>query len=402
MSGIRRLGIVLTMAALLSATVAPAAAAAPDASGRGVPLDQLKVVTTPVASGLEQPVAMVAANDHSGRMLIAERGGTVRAFHPKDGLAADPVLDISDRVNSAGFERGLLGIVPAPDFQKTSQVYVAYTSRPDGALTLSRVPLGDPAREQVLLTQDHSQFTNHNGGQLAFGRDGYLYWSLGDGGGGGDPLATGQDLGTLLGKILRLDVSRSCGELPYCVPKNNPFVKTPGARPEIWAYGLRNPWRFSFDKLDGSLWLGDVGQNSFEEINHARAASGGLNFGWSCMEGPAVFNAERCEPDANYTDPVFHYQTGVDGCSVIGGHVYRGSRHAHLAFGTYVATDWCSGTAWAVRENDDGTYRSATIGQFPTQVSSFAEDRFGELYVITDRAGELHRVGFERVAPRAD
>lgn len=402
MSRLRRIGLVCTVAALLSATVAPAATAEPDGSGPGVPLDQLTVVTTPVATGLAQPVAMAAANDRSGRMLIAERAGTVRAFHPKDGLAADPVLDIRDRVNSTGLERGLLGIVPAPDFQQTSQVYVAYTSKPDGALTLSRVPLGEPAREQVLLTQEHSQFANHNGGQLAFGRDGYLYWGLGDGGGGGDPLATGQNLGTLLGKILRLDVSRSCGELPYCVPKTNPFVGKPGARPEIWAYGLRNPWRFSFDRQDGSLWVGDVGQSAYEEVNHAKAGRGGLNFGWSCKEGPAVFNAERCAADATYTDPVFHYRTGTEGCSVIGGHVYRGHRYAGLAFGTYVATDWCSGTAWAVRKGDDGTYRSATIGKFPTQVSSLAEDRSGELYAITDRTGELHRVGFERVAPRAD
>jgi glucose/arabinose dehydrogenase len=399
MSGLRRVGLVLAMAALLPATVSPATAEEPDGLHLGVPLDQLRVVTTQVASGLVRPVAMVAANDHSERMLIAEKRGTVRVFHPRDGLAADPVLDISDRVNSVANERGLLGIVPAPDFARTSQVYVAYTRLADGALTLSRVPLGDPAKEQVLLTQDHSRFSNHNGGQLAFGHDGYLYWSLGDGGSGGDPEANGQNLSTLLGKVLRLDVSRSCGELAYCVPGKNPFVGVPGARPEIWAFGLRNPWRFSFDALDGSLWLADVGQGSFEEVNHTKTFQGGLNFGWSCMEGPVVFNAERCKPDADYTDPVFHYRTGVDGCAVIGGHVYRGLRHARLAFGTYVATDYCSATAWAVRENRDGTHSNARIGQFPPQVSSFGVDQFGELYVLTDRTGQLHRVGFEPVAP---
>lgn len=402
MSGLRRAGVALTVAALLPAlisSVSPASADVADRSRHGVPLDQLRVVTTEVATGLVRPIAMVGVDDRSGRMLIAEKRGTVRVYDPADGLAAEPVLDISDRVNSVANERGLLGIVPAPDFRRTSQVYVAYTRLPDGALTLSRVPLGDPAKEQVLLTQDHSRFGNHNGGQLAFGRDGYLYWSLGDGGSGGDPDANGLNLGTLLGKVLRLDVSRSCGELAYCVPKKNPFVNTPGARPEIWAYGLRNPWRFSFD-ADGSLWLADVGQGSFEEINHARNSRGGLNFGWSCMEGPAVFNAERCEPDADYTDPVFHYQTGVEGCAVIGGHVYRGQDHARLAYGTYVATDYCSGTAWGVREDHRGTYRTAAIGQFPAQVSSFGMDRSGELYVITDRTGQLHRVGFER-APQA-
>jgi glucose/arabinose dehydrogenase len=193
-------------------------------------------------------------------------------------------------------------------------------------------------------------------------------------------------------------VSRSCGDLPYCVPRKTPFVDTPGARPEIWAYGLRNPWRFSFDSRDGSLWIADVGQNSVEEINHARGFRGGLNYGWSCMEGPQVFNAERCAPGADFTDPVLHYQTGVDGCAVIGGHVYRGKEYSRLAFGTYVATDYCSGTAFAVRQNRDGTHQTGTIGQFPLQVSSFTTDRSGELYVVTDRTGELHRVGFDRDA----
>jgi glucose/arabinose dehydrogenase len=399
MSGLRRAGLVFAVAALLPAMVSTAAAEAPAGSrhGHDVPLDELRVVTTEVASGLVRPVAMVGLNDRRGRMLITEKRGTVRVFDPKTGLAAEPVLDISDRVNSVANERGLLGIVPAPDFHRSAKVYVAYTRLPDGALTLSRIPLGKPAREQVLLTQDHSRFSNHNGGQLAFGRDGYLYWSLGDGGSGGDPDANGLNLGTLLGKIVRLDVSRSCGELAYCVPRKNPFVRTPGARPEIWSYGLRNPWRFSFDPADGSMWLADVGQGTFEEVNHARNNRGGLNFGWSCMEGPAVFNASRCEPDADFTDPVFHYQTGVEGCAVIGGHVYRGHRFDRLAFGTYVTTDYCSATAWGVRKDRDGTYRSATIGQFPAQVSSFGRDRFGELYVVTDRTGQVHRVGFQRV-----
>ena len=395
MSGLRRAGLVVAMAALLPATVVPAAAGSPSRTHHGVPLDQLSVVTTQVADGLVRPIAMAGVDDRSGRLLIAEKAGTVRVFDPEDGLGATPALDITDRVNSVSNERGLIGIVPAPNFRKTGQVYVAYTRLPDGALTLSRIPLGHPEKEQVLLTQDHSRFANHNGGQLAFGRDGYLYWSLGDGGSGGDPDANGLNLGTLLGKVLRLDVSRSCGPLPYCVPKKNPFVNTPGARPEIWAYGLRNPWRFSFDDRDGSLWIADVGQGAFEEINHARSGRGGVDYGWSCMEGPAVFNASRCVEGARYTEPVFHYQTGTEGCAVIGGHVYRGDQRG--AYGTYVATDYCSGTAWGVRPSHRGGYETAAIGQFPAQVSSFAEDSEGELYVVTDRTGQLHRVGFARV-----
>jgi glucose/arabinose dehydrogenase len=380
---------VLAAAALLSSVTAAGA----DSSSKGrVPLEELRVVTTQVAAGLVRPTAITAVRD---RLLIAEKRGTVRSFDPRTGLAADPVLDLSDRVNSTQNERGLLGIVPAPSFGRTAQVYVAYTRLPDNALTLARVPLGDPSREEVLLTQDHAQFSNHNAGQLAFGPDGFLYWSLGDGGSAGDPFAAAQNLGTLLGKVLRLDVSRACGELPYCVPRKNPFVGVAGARPEIWAYGLRNPWRFSFD-VDGSMWLADVGQGAFEEVNHAARRTGGLNFGWSCMEGPAVFNASRCVPGADYTAPVFSYQNPVDGCAVIGGQVYRGHRFARLAFGTYVATDYCSATAWGVRENRDGTHTSARIGQFPAGVSSFGVDRRGELYAVTDRTGLLLTVGFER------
>jgi glucose/arabinose dehydrogenase len=197
---------------------------------------------------------------------------------------------------------------------------------------------------------------------------------------------------------VRLDVGRACGELPYCVPEDNPFVGVAGARGEIWAYGLRNPWRFSFDAAGGSLWIADVGQGTFEEVNHQPAGRGGLNFGWSCMEGPQVFNAERCVPDGVYTGPVFHYQTSTDGCAVIGGHVYRGQRFAELAAGTYVATDYCSSTAWAVRENPDGSHSNARIGQFPTQTTSFGADADGELYVVNDLPGQLHRVGFEQVS----
>ncbi|HEV2780472.1 MAG TPA: PQQ-dependent sugar dehydrogenase, partial [Actinophytocola sp.] len=268
------------------------------------------------------------------------------------------------------------------------------------ALTLSRIPLTDASREEVLLTQAHAQFGNHNGGQLAFGPDGFLYWSLGDGGGAGDPLASGQNLGTLLGKILRLDVSRACAGLPYCVPPDNPFVGVAGARAEIWAYGLRNPWRFSFDAADGSLWIADVGQGTFEEVNHQPAGQGGASYGWSCMEGPQVFNPDRCT-GAVHTGPVFHYQTSVDGCAVIGGHVYRGQRFADLAAGTYIASDYCSATAWAVRENPDGTHTNARVGEFPTQPTSFGVDTAGELYLVNDLPGQLHLVGFERVPPAA-
>ena len=281
--------LVLALSAFLLPSVSVAGTAAAGTSHtRAVPLAELTVVSEQVAFGLQRPIAITGLPD--GRMLIAEKNGTVRAYHPDTGLAAEPVLDLTARIDTSDNERGLLGITPAPNFARTGILYVAYTSLPAGALTLARVPIGAPERVQVLLTQEHAEYGNHNGGQVAFGRDGYLYWSLGDGGHANDPFKAGQNLGTLLGKIVRIDVNRTCGAKPYCVPSDNPFVRTPGARPEIWLYGLRNPWRFSVDPVDDSLWIGDVGQGLVEEINHIRPWQGGANLGWSCREGTPVFD----------------------------------------------------------------------------------------------------------------
>lgn len=363
-------------------------------SPAAVPLTELTVASEQVASGLQRPVAITGLPD--GRMLIAEKSGTVRAYHPDTGLTAAPVLDLTARINAVDNERGLLGITPAPDFTRTGMLYLAYTRVEDGALTLARLPIGAPERLQVLLTQEHAEYGNHNGGQVAFGRDGYLYWSTGDGGGSNDPYKSGQDLGTLLGKILRIDVNRTCGTQPYCIPADNPFIRTPGARPEIWLYGLRNPWRFSIDPADNSLWIGDVGQGLVEEVDHIRPAQAGANLGWSCREGTPVFDPDQCDPDVTYTDPVFeypHYMT--DGCSVIGGVVYRGSVTPE-ARGTYIASDYCNTLAYAVRPTSAG-YETATIGAFPTQPTAFGIDPQGELYVLSDLPGVLSRVRFERV-----
>ncbi|WP_216205715.1 PQQ-dependent sugar dehydrogenase [Amycolatopsis aidingensis] len=396
----RHLAVPITVITMLSAALPVTASAAVAGQDHAVPpLEDISVGTTEVASGLERPTAITALDDGSGRLLVVEKPGRVREFHPDTGLAPEPVLDITGRVNDDANERGLLAITPAPDFASSQDVYLAYTRTSDDAVTLSRFDVGS-GTEQVLLAQEHSRFSNHNGGDLAFGSDGYLYWSLGDGGGAGDPFDAAQDLGTLLGKMLRIDVSRSCGELPYCIPEDNPFAGVEGARGEIWASGLRNPWRFSFDPADGSLWIGDVGQVSWEEVDHIAADAGGTNFGWSCMEGNEVYNQDRCDPGAEYTAPVLTYPTGTAGnCTVIGGHVYRGEQFADLVEGTYVSTDYCSGTARAVRENADGSHTSAEIGSFPQWVTTFGTDQAGELYLATDRSGQLHRVSFEGTAP---
>jgi glucose/arabinose dehydrogenase len=379
----------------LSALLLPSISAAGTPHPRAVPLAELTVVSEQVAFGLQRPIAITGLPD--GRMLIAEKDGTVRAYHPDTGLAAEPVLDLTARIDTSNNERGLLGITPAPNFASTGILYVAYTSLPAGALTLARVPLAAPDRLQVLLTQEHAEYGNHNGGQVAFGRDGYLYWSLGDGGHANDPFKSGQDLSTLLGKIVRIDVGRTCGTKPYCVPFNNPFVRTPGARPEIWVYGLRNPWKFSIDPVDNSLWIGDVGQGLVEEIDHIRPWQGGANLGWSCKEGTPVFDQAQCRPGVKYTDPVFEYEHFMtESCSVIGGVVYRGSRTPE-AWGTYIASDYCAPRVYALRPKRDGSYENAVIGNFPTQPTAIGTDVHGELYVLSDLPGWLSRVRFERV-----
>lgn len=406
-----------TLLGPLALAGSPAAAKpAPDAeparvAAAAVPLDRLTVSTTQVAFGLQRPTAIFSPDDGSGRILITEKGGRIRVYHPDTGLATDALLDITDRVDTSGNERGLLGIVTTGNFAETRTLYVAYTALPDGALTLSRFTLDSagqtpiPAdREQVILTQPHSDFSNHNGGHIAFGPDGYLYWSMGDGGGSDDVLNNGQNLGTLLGSILRIDVNRSCDGQPYCVPADNPFVDTPGARPEIWTYGLRNPWKFSFDPADGSLWIADVGQGTYEEIDHLPTdQQAGANLGWSCREGPQVFNPDRCVDGARYVEPIYHYRTSAEGCAVIGGYVYRGQQYADIATGTYLATDYCSGTAFVVRPpaTPGGAYQTRALTELTIQPTSLGLDANGEIYVVNDLPGQLHRVSFGSTAPPA-
>ncbi|MEE1942880.1 PQQ-dependent sugar dehydrogenase [Streptomyces sp. TRM 70361] len=388
--------LIAPLSASASPPAAPSAAASASPAAAPAPLEDVTASTVQVASGLRRPTALVAPDDGTGRLFVTEKAGTVRVYHPDTGLAADPLLDVSEVVDMSGNERGLLGIALPPDFADSQELYLAYTALPDGAVTLARYRLGDGGGLENLLSQEHSEYSNHNGGQLAFGPDGHLYWSIGDGGGSGDPFRSGQRLDTLLGKILRIDVSGSCGELPYCVPEDNPFAGVEGAREEIWLYGLRNPWRFSFDSADGSLWVGDVGQGRWEEINHLARGQGGLNLGWSCYEGLEVFEQEHCLPDAEYTEPVFTYPLGHDGnCAVIGGHVYRGEEFADLVGGTYIATDYCSSTIWALREDGDGGYLQAEIGKTATQVTAIGTTPEGEFYAVNDLPGGLHRVVFE-------
>ena len=296
-------------------------------------------------------------------IFVVEQAGTIRIV--RDGaVVPQPFLDITSRVHSGG-EQGLLGLAfppePAPDDRR---FFVYYTAL-DGSQVLASFETtpeapdqADPATERIIL-QMPDQFGNHNGGSLAFGPDGFLYVGTGDGGGGGDPLGSGRSLGTLLAKVLRLDVSpgASTNDQPYGIPADNPFVDTPGARPEIFVTGLRNPWRFRFDLPTRDLWIGDVGQGAWEEVDVVRAGQSGLDFGWNRMEGFHCYEPKTDCDQTGLTLPVAEY--GHDqGCSITGGTVYRGSDVPRLV-GQYLFSDYCSGTVWSIPAAGDGP-RAAT------------------------------------------
>jgi hypothetical protein len=344
-----------------------------------------------VASGFRNPLDLQAVPGDPRRLYVVEQGGRIQVV--LDGqVQPQPFLDISDRVRTGG-ERGLLGLAFHPGFAANQLLYVHYTNA-SGASTIaefraSSADQADPASERVLLVVPQP-FSNHNGGSVAFGNDGFLYIALGDGGRGGDPLGSGQDVGSLLGKILRIDVDTGS---PYAVPADNPLLSTPGARPEIWAYGLRNPFRVSFDRATGDLYIGDVGQASLEEIDVGLASrGGGENYGWNVTEGTACFNPSSGCDTTGITMPVLEY--GHDqGCSVTGGVVYAGCRMPDLV-GTYFYGDFCTGFVRSFRlvngaatEERDWTSGLEGIGG----ISSFGTDAEGEVYVV-DYGGDVYRL----------
>ncbi|MFF9100777.1 PQQ-dependent sugar dehydrogenase [Streptomyces rubrogriseus] len=329
-----------------------------------------QVALTEVARA-QNPTAGAAGPQDT--VWIAERAGTVRVLGD-DGLG-EPVLDISDETTTDG-ERGLLGLAFDEQF---AHLYVSYTDL-EGTSTVDEFTVQDGAvREntrRTVLTQEQPE-SNHNGGAIAFGPDGHLYIALGDGGGGGDPQGNGQKLDTLLGKLLRIDPQ---GGDPYAIPEDNPFVGDPDARGEIWSYGLRNPWRFSFDAASGDLLIGDVGQSDWEEIDWAPASSpGGENYGWSQMEGTHPFRGGT-EP-ANHVPPIHEYDRTGLGCSVTGGYVYRGGAIPGLA-GQYVYSDYCDGTLRSLEIEDGRVTGEHDLGVNGGEVVSFAQDGDGELYVL--------------------
>ena len=345
---------------------------------------QLILGFEPVAAGLSLPLGLVHAGDGSGRLFIVEQAGRIKVF---DGtvVRATPFLDVSALVSCCS-EHGLLGLAFHPDYRTNGVFYVHYTNTA-GDTTLARYRvssdpnLADAASAQILLNISQP-FANHNGGQIAFGPDRFLYMGLGDGGGAGDPGNRAQDLGTLLGKILRIDVD---GGFPYAIPATNPFRSTPGAMPEIWAYGLRNPWRFSFDRQTGDLFIADVGQNAREEVDFQLASSpGGENYGWRFMEGTACFNPSAGCNDGTLKLPILDYDHSL-GCSITGGYRYRGQRFPQYS-SRYFYGDYCTGLIWAATQSGP-TWSTTQLMDTPLLITSFGEDEGGELYVVHHGSG---------------
>jgi glucose/arabinose dehydrogenase len=347
-----------------------------------------RIDLVPVAEGFEQPVFVTAAPGEPEQLYVVEQVGRVRVMDTAGNKSDELFLDITAAVETGG-ERGLLGLAFHPAYADNGRFFVNYTRAGSGATVISEFSAvdgqADPASERELLVIEQP-FANHNGGMIAFDAAGMLLIGMGDGGSGGDPLGAGQDPDTLLGKLLRIDVDS--GD-PYGIPEDNGFVDSDAHRPEIHAMGLRNPWRFSVDPVGGHVYIGDVGQGSWEEVSLLPDGAGGRNFGWNEVEGPACYQ-DGCDLDA-YTPPVLSYDHG-QGCSVTGGYAYRGTAQPGLE-GLYLYGDYCSGTIWAASTADmlAGSATAVPVFDLDGSLVSFGLDAAGELYAV-DRGGRILRV----------
>lgn len=405
----RPLMVMTCLFALISLIWTPAPATAGD------PPADLQFVE--LASGLSRPVAVRHAGDGSDRIFVIEKPGRIRIYDlSTDTLLTQPFLDITGAVDSGGNEQGLLGLAFHPDYTTNGFFYVNYTMDPGAGLDRTRierytVSAGDPNVANVAsalsIIEIEQDAGNHNGGDVHFGPDGFLYIGMGDGGGAGDTDNNSQTRLELLGKMLRIDVDTASLELPdedelgaetcglignYSIPAGNPFAGADGTCDEIWAIGVRNPFRFSFDRATGDMFIADVGQGAWEEIDFQPAASnGGENWGWRCYEGNNTFNTTGCLPMENYDFPILVYSHGGGNCSVTGGYRYRGSINGFV--GTYVYADYCSGNVW-FSDDDSGEWVtsiwSGSGGSLQFGITSFGEDEDGELYFTHDN-GRLFR-----------
>ncbi len=353
------------------------------------PQPVMAIQLAPIVGGFERPTFLTHAGDE--RLFVSEQVGRISIIENGQVLPT-LFLDIQDRVGSEALEQGLLSFVFDPDYTLNGSFYVNYTDL-SGNTIISRFQVNpnDPNTADALSEQRimflSQPFGNHNGGQIHFGPDGYLYIGMGDGGSGGDPQNQGQNPATLLGALLRIDVN---GTESYTVPSDNPFVNDPTQADEIWAYGLRNPWRFSFDHQTGDLYLSDVGQRIWEEINFQPANSrGGENYGWNILEGNHCYDSETCDPTGTVL-PVAEYSHD-SGCSITGGYVYRGNQFPALT-ANYFFADYCTGIVWSLFRQTDGSWLQNVVLESGHTVSSFGEDSSGELYLLDHASGDVVQI----------
>jgi glucose/arabinose dehydrogenase len=357
---------------------------------------QPEISINTIATGFDSPVDITHAGDD--RLFIVEQDGAIKIIDADHQVLSTPFLDIDPIVGSGGNEQGLLGLAFHPDYSENGYFYVSY-NKTNGDSRVSRFSVSDsdpnvadPDSEVMLLEIDQP-YSNHNGGGVKFGPDGYLYLGFGDGGSGGDPQGNGQNRLTFLGKMLRIDVDN--GD-PYSVPDTNPFAFDDFTLDEIWAIGVRNPWRFSFDRLTGDLWIADVGQNAWEEIDFQPSTStGGENYGWRCFEGFATYDNDpnECPDESQLTAPIHVYSNNFStGCSVTGGFVYRGEAFPQL-YGHYLYTDFCSGRIWSITKDDAGAWENVELlNSTNNEYSSFGEDLAGELYLAGRSTGKIYQI----------
>lgn len=371
----RKIGMFALLVMLIGVTVA----AGQDVAVPSAPPDGTAYELVEVASGFVRPVFLTHAGDGSERSFIVEQNGKI--FVMQDGnVLGTPFLDASALVSRDANERGLLGLAFHPNYAENGFFYLNYTDRAGNTVVARYTTsaddsnVADPDSAQTILGINQP-YANHNGGDIAFGPDGYLYIGMGDGGSAGDPQGHAQNPSSLLGKILRIDVD---GGEPYTIPEDNPFVADSSYAPEIWALGVRNPWRFSFDALTGDLYIADVGQNQWEEVNFQPAGLGGINYGWNIMEGMHRYSGE---PVPEGLTPPFAEYSHAEGCSITGGYVYRGEELPNLQ-GVYFFADYCSGVIWSSYRDASGIWQTNPFMESSLTVSSFGVDEAGELYVI--------------------
>lgn len=350
-----------------------------------------RIELKPIAYGFREPTYLTNTKDGSGRIFVVEKKGQIKILK-ESNILSEPFIYIVSQVRSKGSEQGLYSIAFHPNYKENGRFFVNYTNL-DGDTIVSEYKvsnnpdIADKNSERIII-MIRQPASNHNGGQLKFGPDGYLYIGMGDGGGAGDPWGNAQNKQVLLGKMLRIDVD---GEKPYGIPKNNPFVGKKDGREEIWAYGLRNPWRFSFDPVTGDMYIADVGQKDWEEIHFQPANSkGGENYGWDLFEGFHEFEPKEGYDTNMFTMPVAEYGH-KQGCSVTGGYIYRGKKYPTVS-GTYFFADFCSGIIWGLRKNQKQHWEMTEFLESPLMVSTFGQDENGEIYVLDFKKGAIYHL----------